>query len=511
MAKKKAKPSVVRAGAQRAEVYNEGLCVYLHDEGHGERLRKMLSSGKYGAADADAHFWDNLSVPEFAAAVVKDRLALAYELRQDDEVVAEVAVGEPLTDQELSVARWFPPQPAKLHLPTGRLRVDTPNTMPLDPEENEDDGAVIEVPPGDYLVRLYRIDWDEMRKAEIKKYAGPQEFIVLTPAGKGKGGGVKWTSPILEYPEPAASRDWVGAFKIAGRSIECQVNFWDFWDWYRLNLDREAVKKAGIKVGSVLRFSVGKQTFDAVFIDDWKKDDFLTQYDKEKFDKAIADRSEVAIGGWNEFDEQTILGFGRYKAAKAVPEKYHETWTAVTAAILDVSFALPEQPGAAAAQVQRGEVRATALALSPTTLVVSATADDLAQAGFKPGDLLQVGLPKGTHPAAYGTLDDKQRHVHLTAPMSDFQLILLKKMQMHFFAGEKVKLKPADLEGMNLTRLARGERRPLVAYFPQATSSPMTRYLHLEPTYVDGNTGTFDWASVPEAGTSVVLTTRPEG
>src|SRR5262245_33135006 len=98
---KKAPAPAIRKGAKRVEVYNEGLCVYLHDEGNTERLRKLIASGKYGAADAAAVFWENLGVPEFAAAVVRDRLALAYELQQDDEIVAEVAVGEPLTGKEL--------------------------------------------------------------------------------------------------------------------------------------------------------------------------------------------------------------------------------------------------------------------------------------------------------------------------------------------------------------------------------------------------------------------------
>src|SRR5262245_11626640 len=119
MAKKKPKPGVIRAAARRVEVYNEGLCVYLHDEGHQPRLREMIASGKYGQAGAGNTFYDNLSEPEFGMAVAKKRLALAYELQQDDEVAVEVAVGPPLTTKELAVARWLPPQRAKLDLPTG--------------------------------------------------------------------------------------------------------------------------------------------------------------------------------------------------------------------------------------------------------------------------------------------------------------------------------------------------------------------------------------------------------
>jgi hypothetical protein len=149
----------------------------LHDAGHTERLRKMLASGKYGAANPDRDFFSNLSELEFGAAVAAEGLAAAYELQQDDEVVTKVAVGQPLTKAELAIARWWPLQRALLDLPTGPLRVDTPNTMPLDPDEQDDKGAIVTVPPGRYILMLYRIDLDAMRREEVTKYRGPEEEI----------------------------------------------------------------------------------------------------------------------------------------------------------------------------------------------------------------------------------------------------------------------------------------------------------------------------------------------
>ena len=32
----------VRPGSQRLHVYNEGLCVYVHDEAHGDEIRALL-------------------------------------------------------------------------------------------------------------------------------------------------------------------------------------------------------------------------------------------------------------------------------------------------------------------------------------------------------------------------------------------------------------------------------------------------------------------------------------
>lgn len=503
---KTSKPSPIRAGSQRAEVYNEGLCVYLHDEGHGPRLREMLESGKFGKASPDEVFFENLSVPEFAAAVVKKRLALAYELRQDDEVVADVAVGPPLTEAELAVACWHEPQRAKLHLPTGKLRIDTPNTMPLDPEEHEDEGAVVEVPPGEYVVSLYRIDWDEMRRQEKKKYKGPQEFILLTPAAEAKK--LKYTHPVLPYPEPVENRDWVGAYRIDGSTIACQVNFWDFWEWFRVNLDPAGVKQAGLGVGSVLRVEAGKTTIDAVFIDDWEKDDFLAQYGTEKFDAAIAERPEVAIGGWSAFGERQILGFFRYKAGKAVAEKFHETWTPGTATILPEKFALPQVPKVEPAQVAGDAVHARVVQVSSGALVINATVALLRKLGAQPGAILEVALPKAKHAIAYGTPDEKQRHVLLKGNLSDFQLTLLKKMKMHFFVPHNVKLKADEQQDMIQTPLARGEAQPLFGSFPAATSNPLSQFLQLEPTYIDGDAGKFLWAAPPEVGAAVAVRLR---
>ena len=61
-------------------------------------------------------------------------LAFAFELEQHDEIEIEVVVGPPLTSEQLADAHWMQPQLTWLRLPSGRLRVDMPNTMPVDPD-----------------------------------------------------------------------------------------------------------------------------------------------------------------------------------------------------------------------------------------------------------------------------------------------------------------------------------------------------------------------------------------
>jgi hypothetical protein len=53
---RKVRPSVIRPDARRVEVYSEGLCVYLHDAGHADRLRRMLASGQAEAQGGGARW-----------------------------------------------------------------------------------------------------------------------------------------------------------------------------------------------------------------------------------------------------------------------------------------------------------------------------------------------------------------------------------------------------------------------------------------------------------------------
>src|SRR5687768_11199167 len=114
---KRSKKPVVRSDATAVEIYNEGLCVYLYDETQAEEIKRLIASGKYGATKSDETFHANLSVSKFGKHIAQYGLALSYELQQDDEISLEIAVGDALSEEELSVARWLDPQTAYLHIP----------------------------------------------------------------------------------------------------------------------------------------------------------------------------------------------------------------------------------------------------------------------------------------------------------------------------------------------------------------------------------------------------------
>lgn len=495
MGKKKSAASL-RPGGRRFEVYNEGLCVYLHDEGFADKLRMLIKT----KGEEENTFYDNLSLPDFAKKIVAGGMAASYELHQDDEIWVEVIVGAPLTKKELYASRWFPPQRARLNFPSGRLRIDTPNTMPLDPEDHEDPGAIVEVPPGDYVMSLYRVDWDACRRESIK-HKGPGEVIVLTLRKQAKPLG-KW-SPILPYPEPEVDEGWIGAYKFKEGRGECQVNFWDYWEWVRLNLDRAAAKKIGLEPGSVLRVKAANGSFDLIFIGDMDKAMYLSRFGQAKLEGLIAKRPEVGIGGWQKLGDEIVLSFFRQKSAKAVPEKYHETWIPATFEVLPESFAPPVEEKLPAARRDKHVVRACVAHANDDLLIVNATASDLESFG----KTFKLELPHGVHTVAVSEPDRHYLHSVFTGKVVPGGLYILKAMGLRAFMTHSrlAKKLPKDLKDLNPESFPDTERQPLFGLFPSRNQDALSSYLHLHPMYADGNSVMFDWPAPPAVGTAATL------
>jgi len=180
----------IRKGAAPVHIYNEGFVVFLYDEANEERIR-----------DADPQIIWGADPEAFEEPATRELLAsgalLFYGLDGDGGVDVEVVVGAPLTKEELSSVKWYPPQTGYLSLPSGRLCIHSYNTLPMGDNEDDplDEGAVVEVPAGTYRVTLYRKDWDGMEDAGLTTLDEAQEagidvygkgrvdeVIVLTPA-----------------------------------------------------------------------------------------------------------------------------------------------------------------------------------------------------------------------------------------------------------------------------------------------------------------------------------------
>jgi len=171
----------IRENSTAVNVYNDGLVVFLYDEANGKTIQKANPTLLEGFSDEDA------ADPKLADLASKG-LLIAYELEQDDELSIEVSVGGPLTDKELEKDRWHAVQRAPIHLPSGKLHLEGYGNFLLSPDYDPDEepGAVVDVPPGDYVLSLYRCNWEALEEDGLwddeKEWEGPGQVITLTPA-----------------------------------------------------------------------------------------------------------------------------------------------------------------------------------------------------------------------------------------------------------------------------------------------------------------------------------------
>jgi hypothetical protein len=163
---------LLRESSQHVTAYNEGLAVFLYDEGHSDRIRQVGPSilEGFGADDAED--------PRLMGLATEGTLVV-FELEGDGELSIEIAVGDRLTSEELATGRWLEPQEARLQLPTGILHVASYNTLPFDPSAT-DDTSRMTVAPGDYLLTLYRSDVFSYEESGVAREHAWQ-VITLTP------------------------------------------------------------------------------------------------------------------------------------------------------------------------------------------------------------------------------------------------------------------------------------------------------------------------------------------
>ncbi|HZR30075.1 MAG TPA: hypothetical protein VFA71_14955 [Terriglobales bacterium] len=119
---------LIRKGATHAEVYNEGLMVYLYDEKNRqaiiERNGRSLVNILYSRTPEPEK---EKQLAQFS----RSALLVAYGLQGDGGVEVDVIVGEPLSPEEMRPVRglkWHKPQTSRLSLPSGRLRIETGNS-----------------------------------------------------------------------------------------------------------------------------------------------------------------------------------------------------------------------------------------------------------------------------------------------------------------------------------------------------------------------------------------------
>jgi hypothetical protein len=183
----------VRAGSTPVHIYNDGLAVFLFDVSNQGRIRDANPQAIWGIGP-------DTFADETTQALVRAGDWVLYGMLGDGGVDLEVVVGAPLSESELDGLAWHPPQRTLIRLPSGGLCVHSFNSLPMgdNDDEPEDEGAVVAVPPGEYVLTLHRKDWeatderlgrdilDEADEAGIDVYDGERidEVLVLTPVAQ---------------------------------------------------------------------------------------------------------------------------------------------------------------------------------------------------------------------------------------------------------------------------------------------------------------------------------------
>jgi len=329
---KRATQSSVRDGGTHLSIRNSGLEVWLYDDANRGMIRDAAGvtgrpqvRGAARTVSIDSGFG---GMPANLPDLKRQGIGLGYSLSQDDDLEIAVHVGHPLTEPEMSVARWLEPQTAFLRLPSGRLCVESNDASRIGPEQPTETGGLVTVPPGDYRVTLYRIDHEALNRERLT-WRGPEEVIVLTPGGT--------TADAADFLLPFQERrdtTWVGRYTVHGNRAEGLAWFGDYWDTFVVNLDSPAVAKLSLVPGSYIRTHVATVgiTLISAFARSWDDAQRLPPpagVELEEYGYAALQ----TMGEWNGAE---ALFCRRETTKTRVEDQHHNVWIPAVIEVLDV-------------------------------------------------------------------------------------------------------------------------------------------------------------------------------
>jgi hypothetical protein len=389
---RKDRPSV-RDGCTRLKIFNSGLEVWCYDEANREVI---CSSGamNFGTKGADRKF----------RTLAKEGTLVGYSLLQDDELDIMVYGGAPLTAAELAIGRWLEPQTALLRLPSGKLCVESNDASRIGPDEPGEKGAFVEVPPGDYRLTLYRIDYEALAREKLE-WEGPQEIIVLAPGGKPADA----AEDLLPF-EPRREASWIRNYKINGNRAEAQAWFSDYWDTFLVNLDSEAGTRLSLIPGTYFRTEVPSLgiTIVCAFGTSWNEARRVPPPEGVSLDEY----GYAAFSPMSEWNGAEALFCRRERAAKRIEVEHHNLWIPAVVEVLDVkpqsSPKRPSGPGPARSFV---EMEMQGLNYFDSGFLALILSDVLPEVG----DLEELPLPTALD------LLDKDLAKHGVVPLGDLQ------------------------------------------------------------------------------------------
>jgi predicted Fe-Mo cluster-binding NifX family protein len=411
-----------RHGATRAQVYNEGLLVYLYDEQNRQAIIELGGHEAVAMPIAPSSEKEKV-LAQFSAT----ELLVAYELRQDDSVSVDVITGQPLSKEEMKAVkglRWHKPQVSRLRLPSGRLRIETPNSCRIDPYESpQEEGATVQVSNGEYLLTLHRVDFEAMSDSARKAYEGPGEIVTLTLIETTSVPGTKTTSALLRFPLPEKRLTWVGKYALQGDAGSCMINFWESWEFFGLNIDKQALSQWKLEPGSLLEMDAAGKKFIVVYLE---KIEFNLRYlgaykqifGNERMTAPLAACPEVAFAGVQELKDAgiEILTCMRVKASEAVDSGQHKKWRKAKVAILPQKLQFVDRQSFGKWKFEQDRLRGEVLFRTPRYISINFDTNALQSLGTAPGDMLRLQI--GERSAKLKLFENEKRFLAATKDRS---------------------------------------------------------------------------------------------
>ena len=298
----------LRTDSQIVEVFNSGLVVFVFDEQHRPAIQEadpvvLRGLGTDGEESKDP----------ILKQLAKDGMLLTYELCQDDQLCLELSVGDPLSAKERRghQASWMRVQKAFLSVPSGKLRVESYDSLTLTPDPNEE-GATLEVPPGDYAVAMWRFDFDRFAECTDADWDGPCEVMVLTPTAEV----TPPKRPKGFLPYPVTKPTWMGDYQATGSTCRGR-SLGGRGGILFTNLDEAAIVELGLCRGVRLEVALdgpfGEKTWEALFLGGLRSSSrqFKVLYpdvEREVLKVGLRDKKrDLCFAEWNDVGELRLL------------------------------------------------------------------------------------------------------------------------------------------------------------------------------------------------------------
>jgi hypothetical protein len=245
--------------AMRCELYNDGHWCFVYDAENLDLIREL---GGYEAMTGEAVSVD----AECRLERLADRgLSVAWELGGDDAVVVDVLVDKVLSSGQKQKTQWLEPQYAYLNVPSGRLRIETLNSLAFSPDAPTDAGCEIKIPPGQYDMILHRVNWPLMDADMEGRPELPTEFLVLRTIKK--KGPIRKTAHLTYSEALGDDGAWLMEGKLEGSLFSGMTRacVTDTTSVY-INLRGSHAEQMDLSFGKTVKLTAGQTTVSVPFI-----------------------------------------------------------------------------------------------------------------------------------------------------------------------------------------------------------------------------------------------------